>query len=197
MTITGEKRNWIHRGRRLARLGGASLVMLPTLFAAGACSSTPATAHVLDWGILDKTTNVETNVASGGSMTINGSDTLTVTLRIQDPTGIKSMSVSAGGMFTCSTLPDRNDQYWIAQDPLAAGLAPSQYTLPSSTSTQSFIIGNNYNPFVYRQLDCGIHFYQGPPGPEQYFAIDGTLKFSGTETDANGTQTTATLNLNP
>jgi hypothetical protein len=186
----------IRHCRRLAQLGGAGLVMLPVLVAASACSSSTVTVHVLDWGVLDNTTNVETNVAGGGSITVNPDDTLYVTLRVQDPTGIKSMSVSADGMFSCSTRPDQNDVFWTAPDPLPAGLASTAYTLPSS-ATQSFVISNNNNAFAYRQLDCGIHRYQGPPGPEDYFATGGTLQFSGTETDVNGAQTTATLDLNP
>jgi len=111
----------IRHCRRLAQLGGAGLVMLPVLVAASACSSSTATVHVLDWGVLDHTTNVETNVAGGGSITVNPDDTLYVTLRVQDPTGIKSMSVSADGMFSCRTPPDQNDVTWTAPDPLPAG----------------------------------------------------------------------------
>lgn len=181
------------RGRRFAPIGGAGILILPLLFAAG-CS--PATAHVLDWGIEDRTTEVTTHVPDGGSFAIQPGDTYQVVFDVMDPVGVKSMSVSAGGMFTCITRPDQNDTIWTAPDPLPAGLAPTQYTLPSS-STQAFLISNNYQSFTYDQIDCGIHAYQGPPGPEDYFATSGTLQFTGTETDVNGSQTTATLGISP
>jgi hypothetical protein len=155
----------------------------------------PATVHMLDWGVLDKTTNTETDVIDGGSLKIEPNDTILVTLRVKDPAGIRSMSAWADGTFTCSTSPDANGgTVWTAPGRLSAGVTRSDSTLPSSTETNGFIFSTE---FVYGDLDCGIHAYQGPPGPQDYLVTDGTLHFHGTETDANGRQTSATLDLTP
>ena len=201
MTVTGAGASLIHQGRGkptsihcyvLRRAGAAGFALLLALLGISAC--TPATVHVLDWGVLDKTTNTETDVGNGGSLKIQTNDTYLVTLRVQDPAGIKSMSTWADGTFTCSTDPDANGTVWTAPDHLSAGVARTDNTLPSSASTRGFVFGNR---FVYHQLDCGVHRYQGPPGPQRYFVTDGTLHFHGAEADANGAQTTATLDLAP
>ena len=71
-------------------------------------------------------------------------------------------------------------------------MAGTETTLPSS-ATQGFVPANT---FVYDKLDCGVHDFGAGP-PQDYLVGSGTLQFHGTETDVNGTQTSATLNLMP
>lgn len=174
------------RGRGISRLIAACLVLL--LVPLGASTCAPATVHVLDWGVLDSTTSVETNVANGGSHTITPNDTIIVTFRVKDPGGIKKLSIWADGTFQCETA----DRQWQTQFPVSAGVAQSDVTLPTA-DTNGFIQAK----FVYDDLDCGVHHYASMPSSEDFTASSGTLHFHGSETDINGNQTTGTLDLTP
>jgi hypothetical protein len=167
-------------------LVAACLVLL--LVPLGASTCTPATVHVLDWGVLDHTTSVETDVPNGGSLTITLNDVMIVTFRVKDPLGIKSLSIWADGMFQCETA----DRQWQTQFPVSAGVARSDVTLPT-TDTNGFIQAK----LVYHDLDCGVHHYANMASSEDFTAFSGTLHFHGSETDINGNQSTATLDLTP
>jgi hypothetical protein len=157
------------------------------------CNNKPPT-RVLSWGVLDKTTNVSTNLPDGSSFKINGNDTYLVTLQVQDPDGIKEMDVSGSGNFACSVeLP--NLQEFTVPNSVAVVAVPKQVTIiPSAGSFQGFVMSSQ---FVYYKISCGKFSFANAPPNLEYFATSGSLVMKGVETSWPGAVTNATLNLNP
>jgi hypothetical protein len=169
------------------------IALCGTLFlpACNSCGPTP-TAPSLAWGVLDKTTNVNTQKADGDTMKISPNDQYIVTLQVQDPEGIKEMDVSGAGSFTCSTHPDSSGTFFTGPDPLPASVPTQTTTIPNPGSASGFVMSQ---PFVYYQLDCGKHQYGNMPHAEEFYVTGGTLQMQGNETSWKGTKRTATLKL--
>ncbi len=174
---------------------GLSLVIAGTalLSSCNGCTNKPA-SRVLSWGVLDKTTNVNTNLPDGASFKLNGNDQFIVTLQVQDPDGIKEMDVSGSGKFTCSVeLP--NLQQFTVPNPVSVAAVPKQVTtIPSSGSYQGFVMSA---PFTYNKISCGNFSFANAPPNLEYFATSGTLLIQGNETSWLGANTSATLSLTP
>jgi hypothetical protein len=182
------------RGRPPAALAGLLLVLLSPILAACNDVSKPA-AISLEWGILDNETKAASTVANGGAATINPSHQYYVTLRVKDPAAIKVMSIWGEGSFTCETDHTKNGgQFWDAPSPLGAGLPRQDTTLPGTATYDGFV---QSAPFTYFDISCGTRSYANVPGPQEYFAISGTLHIKGRDTNQAGTVTDATLDLNP
>ena len=177
------------------RLLVVSLLITAALFLTGCngCNNKPA-SRVLSWGVLDKTSNVNTNLPDGSTFKINGNDTYLVTLQVQDPDGIKEMDVSGSGNFTCSVeLP--NLQEFTVPNPVSVAAVPKQVTtIPSAGSFQGFVMSS---PVVYYKISCGKFSFANAPPNLEYFATSGPLVMKGVETSWLGAVTNATLNLNP
>lgn len=183
-----------HRARRSRTFAVIVLGLLaPTL--TGCMDTSKPAALSLEWGILDNETKATTTVANGGSATINPNHQYLVTLRVKDPAGIKVMSLWGDGTFKCETDPNKNGgTFWDAPSALAAGLPRLDTTLPTATTYDGFV---QSAPFTYDALSCGTHTYSGPPGPEEYFVISGTLHIKGRDVNQAGVATDATLELTP
>ncbi len=174
---------------------GFTLLITGTAFlsSCNGCNNKP-TARVLSWGLLDKTTNINTNLADGASFKINGNDQYIVTLQVQDPDGIKEMDVSGSGNFTCS-IELSNGQQFTVPNPVSVTAVPKQVTtIPSSGSYQGFVMSG---PFTYYKTSCGKFSFANAPPNLEYFVSTGTLQIQGLEISQMGTSTSATLNLAP
>lgn len=172
------------------------LILVALLEVGCACQDDEPTARVLDWGVLDKTTNVNVDVASGGTFKIDGSHHYIVTLRAKDPDGIRHLAVWGDGMFTCATDPGlHGGTFAVAPNLLPAAVPRTDTAIPSAGSFQGFVMSV---PFVYSELSCGTHTFGGPlSGPQNYRVSDGTLHIHGEETSWPGTVSSATLDLTP
>lgn len=169
-------------------------VVIAMLFmsAYNSCGPNPPSA-VLAWGVLDKSTNVNSQHVNGDNVQIVPGDTYIVTLQVQDPESIKEMDVVGNGQFTCTT-QNSNGQTFTAPDPLSASIPIVTTQIPNSGSTSGFMMSK---PFVYSQLDCGRHQYANMTQPAEFFATSGTLKIQGTDISWKGSTRAATLNLGP
>ncbi len=67
-------------------------------------------------------------------------------------------------------------------------------TMPAAGSLDGSVSADS---FVYYKLYCGRHTYQGPPGPQDYYATAGTLTVQGEETNWLGDTVTAVLHVAP
>ena len=175
---------------------GVTLLLVTSEFLTGCngCNNKP-TSRVLSWGVLDKTSNINTNLPDGSSLKINGNDNYLITLQVQDPDGIKEMDVSGSGSFTCSVeLP--NLQEFTVPNPVSVATAvPKQVTtIPNAGSFQGFVMSS---PVTYYKISCGKFSFANAPPNLEYFATSGSLVIKGVETSWPGTVTNATLNLNP
>jgi len=178
------------------RLIGVTFFLSTAVFLNGCngCNTKPA-SRVLSWGVLDKTTNVNTNLADGSTFKINGNDTYLVTLQVQDPDGIREMDVSGSGSFTCSVeLP--NLQEFTVPNPISVTSAVPKLvtTIPNAGSFQGFVMSS---PVTYYKISCGKFSFANAPPNLEYFATSGTLVMKGVETSWPGVTTTSMLNLNP
>lgn len=172
-----------------------TVALMGTLFITACNSCGPApTSPSLAWGVLDKTTNTNTQHSDGDTMVIVPTDQYIVTLQVQDPDSIKEMDVSGMGNFTCSSTPDSNGQNFTAPNSLPASIPTQTTTIPNSGSTSGFVMSQ---PFVYFQLDCGKHQYANMSQAAEFFVGSGTLQIKGNETSWKGAQRSATLNLHP
>lgn len=160
------------------------------------CSQIPNL--LLDWGVIDKDTNVETNKNSGDSFQIDPSHHYIVTLRANDPDGIKYLAIWGDGNFTCSTNPECGViNTWPS--PLSSGIAKKEVTNPSSGYCQDFIMSDT---FIYYGLSCGKQYasnYSPPcmPGYKEFWVKSGVLHIHGEETSGKGTKSSASLDLTP
>jgi hypothetical protein len=171
-----------------------STIAVITLFAAACGGQTKPTKRVLDWGVLDKTTNINTDVSSGGSFKIDGKHEYIVTLRAKDPDGIKQLAVWGDGIFTCGTALNRDLQNREV-DFLPASFRRKETAIPSAGSYDGFVMSDR---LIYYNLSCGQHIYGGVGSVlEDYWVASGTLNIHGEEISWSGTATTATLDLMP
>lgn len=60
-----------------------------------------STPPSLTWTVLNQTTNVSVNVASGGSVQARGGETLLVTLKASDPEGVGYIELGGGYVKAC------------------------------------------------------------------------------------------------
>jgi hypothetical protein len=173
-----------------------TVLLITSAFLTGCngCNNKPA-SRVLSWGVLDKTTNVNTNLADGGSFKINGNDNYLITLQVQDPDGIREMDVSGSGNFTCSVELPNLQEFTVPNPVSVAAAVPKQVTtIPSAGSFQGFVMSS---PVVYYKISCGKFSFANAPPNLEYFATSGPLVMKGVETSWPGTVTNATLSLNP
>src|SRR5579864_5942454 len=178
------------------RFIGTAFLLMTAAFLTGCngCNTKPA-SRVLSWGVLDKTTNVNTNLPDGSTFKINGNDTYLVTLQVQDPDGIKEMDVSGGGSFTCSVELPNLQEFTVPNPVSVAAAVPKQVTnIPNPGSFQGFVMSS---PVTYYKISCGKFSFANAPPNLEYFATSGTLVMKGVETSWLGAVTNATLNLNP
>jgi len=165
------------------------------LQACNSCGPTPTTP-LLAWGVLDKTTNINTQHADGDtvSLTTTLGDQYLVTLQVQEPEGIKEMDISGAGNLTCSTIPDSHGQFFTAPNSLPVSIPIQTTNIPNPGTTSGFVMSQ---PFTFNQLDCGKHQYGNMPQAEEFFANSGKLQIQGTDITWKGTKRTATLSMAP
>jgi hypothetical protein len=161
-----------------------TLIGLTLMLGFTSCNQKPA-SRVLSWGLLDKTTNTNTNLASPGSAAINANDQLIVTLQVQDPDGIKEMDVSGSGTFKCTYIDPKKVIYDCGQ--VTSALVSKQTTTISSSGSYTGFVMTQ--PFRYWDIPCGS--YQG-----NACLASGPLHVVGNETSWLGTNAAATLDLN-
>jgi len=175
---------------------GTILVLITSEFLTGCngCNNKPP-ARVLSWGVLDKTTNINTNLADGSTFKINGNDNYLITLQVQDPDGIREMDVSGSGSLTCSVELPNLQEFTVPNPVTVPAAVPKQVTtIPNAGSLQGFVISS---PVTYYKISCGQFSFANAPPNLEYFATSGSLVMKGVETSWPGTVTNATLNLNP
>ncbi len=197
--LTGEMKNMTtdSNNKSTKRLSTLAAITLLTAYVAGSGAGCPKpSARSLEWGVLDKTSNLNVPIASDNSARIAPFHQYVVTLRVKDPDGIRSLAIWADGLFVCSTDSSRHGgAFWTAPNKLSAGVPKKQVTIPNAGDLQDFVMSD---PFIYGQLSCGKHSYGGPPptpGGEEYFVSSGALIFHGEETSWSGVKATATLKL--
>jgi len=175
---------------------GITLLLITSEFLTGCngCNNKPPT-RVLSWGVLDKTSNINTNLPDGSTFKINGNNTYLVTLQVQDPDGIREMDVSGSGSFTCSVELPNLQEFTVPNPVSVAAAVPKQVTtIPNARSLQGFVMSS---PVTYYKISCGKFSFANAPPNLEYFATSGTLVMKGVETSWLGAVTNATLNLNP
>jgi hypothetical protein len=162
-----------------------------------ACTGCPPkipTTRQLSWQVYNQKTGSYTNYSDGDTLgtpppkeAFDSAAQYTVSLLAQDPHGIKEMDVSGvGNNFTCESA-DQNFQ----QQGLSANIQTTQ-SIPNSPIYYGSWAST---PFVYAQLDCGVHQYGNMPHAEDFTVSSGILTVTGTEISGDTTKQTITLKV--
>ncbi len=149
----------------------------------------------MSWSVFDFTDNTNADAPSGGSLRIAGGHSFWIVLHVADPNGLQRVAITGDGKFQCQTDPAKNNgNFASAPGPLSASIAGTTQTYATTRYTDNVITPK----FTYFDLSCGIHTYGGPlSGPQEYFAIGGTLHVSANETGGTGATNSATLDVSP
>lgn len=179
-----------NRRRQFAMVAiGQVLALL--LMGASCDPTTPPARQVLDWGLLDRDSNVTKELPSGSSFAVDWRHRYVLTLRSNDPDGVRHVAQWADGEFTCQSDQDETGTIWTAPRRLRVELPKAEADI-----SPGLFYGFVMRPeFVPSRLSCGRYTFSGPGRPLEYFVTDGTLHVHGESTTPTGETTKAILDL--
>jgi len=165
----------------------AAIAAVPVcLFFAGCQNNLPPAdpnPPVVTWAVYDKEAGVNQSFPStGGHFAVSSGHTYWVTAQADNPGGVHKLAVDASGLFTCTTRPDSNGQFFTAPDKLLVSLPHQEQTYwPNSNNEiqthEALLTDFDLN---FGRLSCGFHHFGGTPGNLEYFATAGNMNFTGT-----------------
>jgi hypothetical protein len=161
--------------------------------------NTPPRVYILKWEQNpDGTQGAQTTIPAGGSFNVSGGFLAYTQANIrvygEGEKGVRKFTVKGSATGQCSTDEQRNGAFYTSPGALSASFPDYVETSPPGT-TRSFMVFH-LDESVLLGNSCGVHAYNGTPGPLEYFLdAPATWTITATAENASGLQTTGTFTI--